>query len=112
MLSWRCPFFGLLHVPNAFFGQSVSSTVQQMAFAFAVGLNWCVIRRLAGTLILTMGLHAIWDFSVFIQDHSGLNLEDKPVANAPIRGALPALSVRSTASRCRSQRDHRLSPVR
>lgn len=31
--------FGLLHVPNAFFGQSVSSTVQQMAFAFAVGLN-------------------------------------------------------------------------
>jgi membrane protease YdiL (CAAX protease family) len=72
--------FGLLHAPNAFFGQSVSGTVQQMAFAFAVGLMYYVTRRLAGTLILTMGLHAIWDFSVFIQDHSGLNLEDKPVA--------------------------------
>jgi hypothetical protein len=72
--------FGLLHVPNAFFGQSASSTVQQVAFAFAVGLMYYVTRRIAGTLIVTMGLHAIWDFSVFIQDHSGMNLEDKPVA--------------------------------
>ena len=72
--------FGLLHVPNAFFGQSVGTTAQQVVFAFAVGLMYYVTRRLAGTLIVTMGLHAIWDFSVFIQDHSGMNLEDKPVA--------------------------------
>ncbi len=77
--------FGLLHVPNAFFGQSASSTAQQVVFAFAVGLMYYVTRRLTGTLIVTMGLHAIWDFSVFIQDHSGLNLEDKPVAaGAPV----------------------------
>ena len=56
-----------------------------MVFAFAVGLMYYVTRRLTGTLIVTMGLHAIWDFSVFIQDHSGLNLEDKPVAaGAPV----------------------------
>ena len=72
--------FGLLHVPNAFFGQSAGATAQQVVFAFAVGLMYYVTRRLAGTLIVTMGLHAIWDFSVFIQDHSGMNLEDKPVA--------------------------------
>jgi uncharacterized protein len=72
--------FALLHVPNAFFGQSVSSTALQVVFAFGVGLMYYVTRRLAGTLIVTMGLHAIWDFSVFIQDHSGMNLEDKPVA--------------------------------
>lgn len=72
--------FGLLHVPNAFFGQGGRDTVQQVAFAFAVGLMYYVTRRLTGTLVVTMGLHAIWDFSVFIQDHSGLNLEDKPVA--------------------------------
>jgi len=72
--------FGLLHVPNAFFGQSAGTTAQQVVFAFAVGLMYYVTRRLAGTLIVTMGLHAIWDFSVFIQDHSGMNLEDKPVA--------------------------------
>ncbi len=58
----------------------MSSTLQQVVFAFAVGLMYYVTRRLTGTLIVTMGLHAIWDFSVFIQDHSGLNLEDKPVA--------------------------------
>jgi membrane protease YdiL (CAAX protease family) len=72
--------FGLLHVPNAFFGQGGRDTVQQVAFAFAVGLTYYVTRRVTGTLVVTMGLHAIWDFSVFIQDHSGLNLEDKPVA--------------------------------
>jgi membrane protease YdiL (CAAX protease family) len=72
--------FALLHVPNAFFGQSVCSTALQVVFAFGVGLMYYVTRRLAGTLIVTMGLHAIWDFSVFIQDHSGMNLEDKPVA--------------------------------
>lgn len=72
--------FGLLHVPNAFFGQSVQTTVQQVVFAFAVGLTYYVTRRLAGTLVVTMGLHAIWDYSVFIQDHSGQNLLDKPVA--------------------------------
>lgn len=74
--------FGLLHVPNAFFGQSVAGTVQQVVFAFGVGLTYYVTRRLTGTLIVTMALHAIWDYSVFIQDHSVANLEDKPAAPA------------------------------
>lgn len=72
--------FGLLHVPNAFFGQSVGGTVQQVVFAFGVGLMYYVTRRLAGTLILTMGLHAIWDYSIFIQDHSFQGLKDEPVS--------------------------------
>lgn len=72
--------FGLIHVPNAFFGQSVPSTLQQVVFAFAVGMTYYVTRRLAGTLVMTMLLHAIWDFSVFIQSHSTLNLDDKPIA--------------------------------
>jgi membrane protease YdiL (CAAX protease family) len=77
--------FGLLHVPNAFFGQSAASTVQQVVFAFAVGMMYYVTRRITGTLVLTMGLHAIWDFSVFIQGHSGLNLEKAPpAAGAPV----------------------------
>jgi membrane protease YdiL (CAAX protease family) len=72
--------FGLLHAPNAFFGQSVRDTAQQVVFAFGVGLTYYVTRRLAGTLVITMGLHAIWDYSVFIQDHSVANLKDKPLA--------------------------------
>jgi hypothetical protein len=72
--------FGLLHVPNAFFGQSVRETLQQVAFAFAVGLTYYVTRRISGTLIVTMVLHAIWDYSVFIQAHSVDKLKDKPVS--------------------------------
>ena len=72
--------FGLLHVPNAFFGQSAKDTAVQMVFAFAVGLTYYVTRRISGTLIVTMVLHALWDYSVFIQAHSVDNLADKPAA--------------------------------
>lgn len=72
--------FSLLHMPNAFFGQGVKDTAFQMVFAFAVGLTYYVTRRIAGTLLVTMVLHAMWDFAVFIQDHSVDGLDDKPVA--------------------------------
>jgi uncharacterized protein len=62
--------FGLLHVPNAFFGQGGRETVQQVFFAFAVGLSYYVTRRITGTLVVTMVLHALWDGSLFIQQHS------------------------------------------
>ncbi len=71
--------FGFLHAGNALFGQSIAATVRQMFFAFGVGLTYYVIRRFSGTLIVTMVLHAIWDYSVFIQDHSVSELRDKPV---------------------------------
>jgi uncharacterized protein len=70
--------FGLLHAGNALFGQSIAGTVQQMVFAFGVGLTYYVIRRFSGTLIVTMVLHAIWDYSVFIQERSVMDLQDKP----------------------------------
>ena len=46
--------FGLIHVPNIVFGQAVGPTLQQVVFAFAVGLTYYVTRRIAGTLIVTM----------------------------------------------------------
>ena len=75
-----CLLFGLLHVPNAFFGQGAMETAQQVAFAFMVGIAYYVTRRVSGALIVTMVLHAIWDFSVFIQDHSVHSLVNKPKA--------------------------------
>lgn len=69
--------FGALHIPNAFFGQGGRETAQQVVFAFGVGLTYYVTRRLSGALVVTMGLHALWDYSVFIQDHSVANLADK-----------------------------------
>jgi membrane protease YdiL (CAAX protease family) len=68
--------FALIHVPNIFFGQAVGPTIQQVVFAFAVGLTYYVTRRIAGTLIVTMALHALWDFSTFIQAHSVDKLEN------------------------------------
>lgn len=72
--------FGLIHVPNAFFGQGVGSTVQQVFFAFAIGTTYYVCRRISGVLVLTMLLHAAWDFSTFIQGHSVDGLDDKVIA--------------------------------
>jgi membrane protease YdiL (CAAX protease family) len=72
--------FGLLHVPNAFFGQSVRDTAQQVFFAFGIGTAYYVTRRVSGALVVTMVLHGGWDFSVFLQGHSVDRLADKPVA--------------------------------
>ena len=72
--------FGLLHVPNAFFGQSAASTVQQVVFAFAIGTAYYVTRRVTGLLLVPMLLHGAWDFSTFIQGHSTDGMADKTVS--------------------------------
>lgn len=60
-----CLFFGLVHALNALFGQSLGSTVQQIVFAFLAGSVFYLTRRLAGTLVLCMVLHAWIDFTTF-----------------------------------------------
>jgi uncharacterized protein len=54
--------FALLHGLNAFFGQSVRATVLQIGASFLGGSALYVTRLSAGTLILCMVLHAVWDF--------------------------------------------------
>lgn len=76
--------FGLIHVPNVFFGQSLAKTVQQVVFAFVIGTSYYVTRRISGMLAVTMVLHALWDFSSFIQSESRDGLE----ASIPF-GAFP-----------------------
>lgn len=63
--------FGLLHVPNAFFGQSAKATFQQVIFATLFGIVYYTLRRATGGLIVPMLLHALWDGSLFVNDHSG-----------------------------------------
>lgn len=72
--------FGLLHVPNAFFGQSLPATISQVAFAFAIGTTYYVTRRVTGLLVVTMVLHAFWDFGVFIGAHAAEGLDPAPQA--------------------------------
>jgi membrane protease YdiL (CAAX protease family) len=65
VLSWffSCLVFGLIHALNVFFGQGIGSTVQQIAIAFVAGSALYLTRRVAGTLVLAMLLHAWIDFT-------------------------------------------------
>ncbi|MFQ1002649.1 lysostaphin resistance A-like protein [Modestobacter sp. SSW1-42] len=64
-MAWfaSCLLFGLVHALNVFFGQSLGSTVQQIALAFVAGSVFYLTRRLAGTLVVCMVLHAWIDFT-------------------------------------------------
>lgn len=79
---WVCSgaIFGVLHAPNALFGQSAADTAFQIVYAFAVGLTYYVTRRITGALVITMVLHAFWDFGVFINAHSIDGLDPAPRA--------------------------------
>lgn len=57
--------FGLMHLPNWVFGAGPAASIQ-VIFAFGGGTMLYLTRRLTGTLIFSMFLHAIWDFSSFI----------------------------------------------
>jgi membrane protease YdiL (CAAX protease family) len=65
LVAWAlsCLLFGLIHALNAFFGQSLGSTIQQIGFAFLAGSVFYITRRVSGTLILCMVLHAWIDFT-------------------------------------------------
>ena len=66
-LSWffSCLIFGLIHAVNVFFGQAIGTTVQQIVFAFLAGTVFYMTRRVSGTLIVCMLLHAWIDFTTF-----------------------------------------------
>jgi uncharacterized protein len=72
--------FGLMHVPNFWFGEDGKTTVQQVFLAFTVGTAYYVTRRVTGSLIVTMVLHGAWDFSTFIQGHSVDGMAEKTIA--------------------------------
>lgn len=57
--------FGLLHLPNWAFGAGPAA-VAQVFLAFSAGTALYLARRVTGSLIPAMLLHAIWDFSSFV----------------------------------------------
>ncbi len=61
--------FALMHLINAATGQDLASTLQQVGFAFLGGTIFYMLRRTTGTLIWSMVLHGLWDFSVFAVGH-------------------------------------------
>jgi membrane protease YdiL (CAAX protease family) len=68
---WTSLLFGLLHGVNVLFGQPLGETVYQIVFAFLVGSAFYVTRRVVGTLLLPMLLHAAWDFGTIGTEATG-----------------------------------------
>lgn len=86
-LSWffSCLLFGLIHALNAFFGQSIGSTVQQILIAFLAGSVLYITRRVAGTLIVCMLLHAWIDFTTFAFSDAAIDAESPFVGLASMQ---------------------------
>lgn len=82
--SWffSCLIFGLIHALNAVFGQSVGATVQQIGFAFLAGSVLYITRRVAGTLVVCMLLHAWIDFTTFAFSDAAVDADSPFVALA------------------------------
>lgn len=83
-LSWffSCLIFGLIHALNAVFGQSIGSTVQQILIAFLAGSVLYLTRRVSGTLIACMLLHAWIDFTTFAFSDAAVDAQSPLVALA------------------------------
>lgn len=56
--------FALLHLPNTVFGTGPIGLLQ-VVLTFLAGSVFYLTRRVGGTLIFAMLLHALWDFSTF-----------------------------------------------
>lgn len=65
--------FALMHLTNAFSGQPLLPTVQQVLFAFFAGTVFYIARRTTGSLVWAMVVHGLWDFSVFAVTHGTPN---------------------------------------
>jgi membrane protease YdiL (CAAX protease family) len=90
-LSTLC--FGLLHLPNWVFGAGPSA-VAQVGLAFMGGTALYLARRVFGTLLVPMGLHALWDFASFAPGDKAVWTAASPVLLGIVSLALVASLLR------------------
>ncbi|MFD4295534.1 CPBP family intramembrane glutamic endopeptidase [Rhodococcus sp. NPDC058505] len=81
--------FGLMHATNALQGQSGRDTAVQVGMTFVLGSTFYMVRRITGSLVWAMLLHALWDFASLATTH-----ED--ARTATLVGLLTACTVIAT----------------
>ena len=83
--------FGLMHGSNLLFGQDAKTTLAQVVSTIPMGVLLYLCRRISGTLVVPMVIHALYDIGlvVFGGPNTPMNQIDTEVAR-PV-GALLAL---------------------
>ncbi|WP_394179446.1 CPBP family intramembrane glutamic endopeptidase [Yoonia maritima] len=64
--------FGAMHLANGLTGQPMLATLQQVAFAFLVGVFLAPIALKTGNLWVVIIWHAVWDFLVYLSQLVGV----------------------------------------
>jgi membrane protease YdiL (CAAX protease family) len=90
--------FGLLHLPNTIFGTGPLG-VSQVLITFMIGSGFYLLRRVSGTLITAMILHALWDFSSFAANSGLIAVIGLPVAASCVIVAIILTRRESRAAR-------------
>ncbi|WP_212968387.1 CPBP family intramembrane glutamic endopeptidase [Paenibacillus cineris] len=65
--------FALFHLPGMFLGLGAGALFQ-VVMAFGLGSIFYLARRSTGSLVASMFLHGLWDFSVFSTHNSSFHL--------------------------------------
>lgn len=97
--------FGLLHSINAFFGQGIPATIQQIVTAFMMASALYVARMGTGTLVAAMVIHALWDGGTLGVDGSGATASPLGILGIPlmILAVITAFVVARRVDRDRAQ---------
>ncbi|ROR90251.1 CPBP family intramembrane glutamic endopeptidase [Nocardioides aurantiacus] len=106
---FSCLIFGLIHALNFFFGQGLGTTAQQIAIAFVAGSVLYLTRRVSGTLVLAMLLHAWIDFTTLAFSDAAADARSPFVALSLVQWVafvLAAVGVVLVLRRGRDRDDH------
>ena len=84
--------FGMMHGLNVFFGQDASTTVKQVLGTIPMGVLFYVCRRVTGSLVPAMVIHALVDFSLVVFGGPDATLNElDPNEGLPIGSTLAML---------------------
>lgn len=70
---WSTGLFAIVHGLNILIGSPIGSVLPQILNAFMLGTVFYITKRVSGSLLVPIVLHALWDFSFF--SHGGTDAD-------------------------------------